>query len=88
MELIVTTGVPIVCFIFGFIFGYKLGRGATDDDITYAVKTGFKAGQESMSQAIMQAYGNPMNFPLDNADATPDTDNQDKACYGFDLTKR
>lgn len=81
MELVVTVGVPITCFVFGLIIGYKMGTYAIEKYLGTAVQSGFEAGQMFVTKQI-QAAGIQLDTQPQNTD-----NNSDDNPVGFDLTK-
>ena len=81
MELIVTTGVPIVCFIFGYFLGY---RGVLEL-VGASVRAGYTVGQETLlKQLAATGQLSPSLLEL-SEDSLGDNTGERMASYGFDL---
>lgn len=76
MELVVTVGVPITCFIFGLVIGWKMGTYAIEKYLSTAVQSGFEAGQMFVAKQIQAAGIQVDTQPQDTTDTV-----------GFNLTK-
>lgn len=83
MDLIVTVGIPITCFIFGYFLGY---RGVLEL-VGASVKAGYTVGQETLLKQLM-ASGQFSPSLLELSETQEDVskeDVQDKMSFGFDL---
>lgn len=81
MDFVITVGIPIVCLVYGIIFGSSLSKKAVEDAVEAGYELGIRLTHEGYRQALTSAVAEIQQEPTE----PNNEDNMKSMQYGFDL---